>query len=144
MSFIAVNIFDTFNNFLKVPGKRYGRNLSDFGFLSSWKSAKLKKAVPVSPEEFHAREYLGLLRATVPNSNRRDKKKRNACNELCGIGIDVPLEFATKSRLPELAEILLRKLRDARTISSKDSLELQQWMECSAVCTLVERYVPVF
>ncbi|GFR20593.1 hypothetical protein TNCT_18901, partial [Trichonephila clavata] len=103
---------------------------------------KTEKSCAVSPEEFHAREYLGLLRVTVPYSNRRDKKKRNACNELCGIGIDVPLEFATKSCLPELAEILLRKLRDARTISSKDSLELQQWMECSAVCTLVERFRP--
>ncbi|GFR29846.1 hypothetical protein TNCT_68171, partial [Trichonephila clavata] len=54
------------------------------------------------------------------------------------MGIDVPLELAAKSCLPELAEILLRKLRDARTISSKNSLELQHWMECSAELTLVE------
>ncbi|GFQ83192.1 hypothetical protein TNCT_512141 [Trichonephila clavata] len=54
------------------------------------------------------------------------------------MGIDVPLELAAKSCLPELAEILLRKLRDARTISSKNSLELQHWMECSAELALVE------
>ncbi|GFR09118.1 hypothetical protein TNCT_233092 [Trichonephila clavata] len=114
---------------LKYPNANNGDILGEKNFnLRTWK--------------FHAREYLRLLRATVPYSNRRDKKKRNACNELCGIGIDVPLEFATKSRLPELAEILLRKLRDARTISSKDSLELQQWKECSAVGTLVERFRP--
>ncbi|GFQ67707.1 hypothetical protein TNCT_224411 [Trichonephila clavata] len=128
----------------KCPWKEIRSEFERFWISLELEERKTEKSCAVSPEEFHAREYLRLLRATVPYSNRRDKKKRNACNELCGIGIDVPLEFATKSRLPELAEILLRKLRDARTISSKDSLELQQWMECSAVCTLVERYVAVF
>ncbi|GFQ70239.1 hypothetical protein TNCT_334271 [Trichonephila clavata] len=111
----------------KCPWKEIRSEFERFWISLELEERKTEKGCAVSPEEFHAGEYLELLRATVPYSNKRNKK-RTAGNELCGMGIDVPLEFATKIRLPELAEILLRKLRDARTISSKDSLELQQWM----------------
>ncbi|GFQ77126.1 hypothetical protein TNCT_415761 [Trichonephila clavata] len=86
----------------KGSWKEIQSDLERFWISLELEEYKTEKSCAMCPEEFHSGEYWELSRATIPYSNRREvNKKRIACHELCGIRIELLMDLAGKSCLPE-------------------------------------------